>query len=45
MWELDYGIDELKVTLFRCKWVKVPKGIMIDKYDVPTIYISIILPT
>ena len=37
IWELDYGLEELKITLFRCKWVKVPKGIMTDKYGMHTI--------
>ena len=27
----------MKVPLFRCKWVKVPKGIMTDKYGMRTI--------
>ena len=32
IWELDYGLEELKVPLFRCKWVRVPKGVITDKY-------------
>jgi hypothetical protein len=27
----------LKVTLFQCKWVKVPKGIVIDKYGMSNV--------
>ena len=37
IWELDYGLEELKVPLFWCKWVRVPKGIMTDKYGMRTI--------
>ena len=37
IWELDYGLEEMKVPLFRCKWVRVPKGVMTDKYGMRTI--------
>ena len=37
IWELDYGLEELKVPLFRCKWVRVPKGTMMDKYRMRTV--------
>jgi hypothetical protein len=30
IWELDYGA--LKVPLFQCKWVKIPRGLKIDKH-------------
>ena len=30
MWELEYG--PLKIPLFRCQWVKLPKGVFTDKY-------------
>ena len=32
MKELDYGLEELKVPLFQCKWVRVLEGVMTDKY-------------
>jgi hypothetical protein len=29
IWQLDYG--EYQVPLFRCKWVRVPQGVKVDK--------------
>jgi hypothetical protein len=31
IWELEY-IDNLKVPLFRCQWIRLPNGVKIDKY-------------
>ena len=35
IWELDYG--PLKVPVFRCKWVKIPKGLKVDKDGITTV--------
>ena len=35
IWELEYG--PLKIPLFRCQWVKLPKGVFTDKYGMTVV--------
>jgi hypothetical protein len=32
IWELEY-IENLKVPLFYCQWIRLPNGVKTDKYD------------
>ena len=35
IWELEYG--PLKIPLFRCQWIKLPKGVFTDKYGMTVV--------
>ena len=35
IWELDYG-QNLRITVFRCQWVK-PNAVVVDSYGLTTV--------
>jgi hypothetical protein len=36
IWELEYG-ENLKVSLFRCQWIRLPNGVKTDKYGMTNV--------
>jgi hypothetical protein len=36
IWELEYR-ENLKVTLFRCQWIRLPNGVKTDKYGMTNV--------
>jgi hypothetical protein len=36
IWELEHR-ENLKVPLFRCQWIRLPKGVKTDKYDMTNV--------